>query len=80
MKLWIGEYIRTYRQDMKLTQETLAGVAGISQGQLSKIENGEADPGFHELLLMLQFMHRSMNDILRGYQPAPITLGPKGGD
>ncbi len=80
MKLWVGEYVRTYRLDMKVPQETLAAVAGISQGQLSRIENCEVDPGFHELLMMLQFLHRTMNDILRGYQPAPITLAPKGRD
>ena len=80
MKYWIGEYIRTYRNDSKLTQETLGQVAHVSQGQMSKIENCEADIGFHELLTMLRFMGRNMNDVLNGYDPAPIVLGPKGGD
>lgn len=38
----IGEKIRKFRTDKQMNTVTLAARAGISQGQLSKIENGKA--------------------------------------
>lgn len=35
----IGSKLKKYRQDLKLTVETLAGLAGIKRSWLSQIEN-----------------------------------------
>ena len=45
----IGERIREARRKRLMTQDVLAATAGISQKQLSKIENDEVDPRFSTL-------------------------------
>jgi transcriptional regulator with XRE-family HTH domain len=45
----IGERIREERRKRLMTQDVLAATAGISQKQLSKIENDEVDPRFSTL-------------------------------
>ena len=74
MKYWVGEYIRVYRARQKITQEALGAVAGISQGQMSKIEKCEADPGIHELLVMLKYLGKSITDVVDGCGPARLDL------
>jgi transcriptional regulator with XRE-family HTH domain len=46
----IGRRLRTERTRRFLTQEQLAQKAGISQKQLSKIENDEVEPRFSTIL------------------------------
>jgi len=41
----LHDRIKATRQALKLSQEALAGLLGISQGHLSKIERGLIDPG-----------------------------------
>ena len=40
MKLSIAENIRSYRRDMRLTQEQLAEALGVTVGAVSKWESG----------------------------------------
>lgn len=56
MKYWIGERIRQARVVQGLTQAHLGGEIGYNQSYISKMEQGERDPGFHKVLLMLQVM------------------------
>ena len=44
-----GERVREERRRRLMTQDVLAATAGISQKQLSKIENDEVDPRFSTL-------------------------------
>lgn len=74
MKYWVGKHVRMYRLAKNLTQEALGEVAGISQGRMSKIESCEVDPGFHELLVMLQFMGKHITDVVEDYGPARLNL------
>lgn len=64
MKYWVGEYLRRHRVTKKMTQAHLAGVAGMCQGTLSKVEQGELDPGFHAVLVMLHYMHVPVSSIV----------------
>ena len=45
----VGERVREFRQDLRLTMEQLADDAGLSIGMLSKVENGQTSPSFATL-------------------------------
>ncbi|KZE64056.1 hypothetical protein AWM68_13190 [Fictibacillus phosphorivorans] len=45
----MGERIRFYRMNKKLSITTLASLAGISKGHLSNIENNGSNPSIHIL-------------------------------
>lgn len=68
----LGDQIRTFRVARMLTQEQLAAVVGISQSELSKIENGVAIPSletFDELANAFQITPSfliSLTDAPRG--------------
>lgn len=49
----IGEKIKRYRKNKKLTLDALAKRVGSSSGYLSEVETGKKQPG-SELLLLLQ--------------------------
>lgn len=40
----IGEYIRTRRKFLKITQQELADIAGVGVNTLIKMERGEGNP------------------------------------
>lgn len=40
---------RVFREAVKMSQEKLADLSGISQGKVSKIENGKANPEYATL-------------------------------
>jgi transcriptional regulator with XRE-family HTH domain len=50
----IGRRLRAERTRRFLTQEQLAQKAGISQKQLSKIENNEVEPRFSTILSLAE--------------------------
>lgn len=56
MKYWIGEHIREARRKKGLTQAELARAIGRKQSYLSKLEAKLRDPGFHEVLMLLQVL------------------------
>jgi transcriptional regulator with XRE-family HTH domain len=49
-----GERVREERRRRLMTQDVLAATAGISQKQLSKIENDEVDPRFSTIRKIAQ--------------------------
>ncbi len=48
-----GEYLKTRRKELKLSQQTVAEMAGITQGSYSKIETSFFEPGIHSGLRIL---------------------------
>jgi transcriptional regulator with XRE-family HTH domain len=60
----IGARIRELRGTM--LQEELAGILGISQGQLSKIEHGKLGPTAEVLLRLVEKFGTSSDWILTG--------------
>ena len=60
----IGLRVRTIRGDLR--QEELAAYLRIRQGQLSKIERGNAAPSIEVLILLSERFHKSIDWILRG--------------
>ena len=53
----IGREVRTFRKQQNLTVAQLADLAGLSQGMLSKIENGNTSPS----LATLQVLARALS-------------------
>ena len=46
----IPERLRAYRESRNLTQKELSALTGITQADLSKIENGNANPSLNTLM------------------------------
>ncbi len=64
MKYWIGKRLRLFRREKELKQSILGSVAGMCQSDVSRMENGELDPGFHSVMAMLQVMGRKLSEVV----------------
>jgi transcriptional regulator with XRE-family HTH domain len=62
----IGRRLRTERTRRFLTQTQLAQKAGISQKQLSKIENDEVEPRFSTILSLAEALGADPEIFLEG--------------
>ncbi len=62
----IGRRLRTERTRRFLTQDQLAEKAGISQKQLSKIENDDVEPRFSTILSLAQALEVEPEIFLEG--------------
>ena len=71
----IGVRVRELRQAAGLTTVALAEQAGISQGQLSKIENGKAALSVTVLARLGQFFDRPVGYLLQSVDEMPRVLG-----
>lgn len=60
----IGLYLRMVRVARGLRLKTVADAAGCSEGLLSKIENGKADPSLRVLQRVCAFHQMTMGDLL----------------
>ena len=58
-----GERVREERRKRLMTQDVLAATAGISQKQLSKIENDEVDPRFSTIRKIAQALDIEPSDL-----------------
>ena len=58
-----GERVREERRRRLMTQDVLATTAGISQKQLSKIENDEVDPRFSTIRKIAQALDVEPSDL-----------------
>jgi transcriptional regulator with XRE-family HTH domain len=58
-----GERVRKERRRRLMTQDVLAATAGISQKQLSKIENDEVDPRFSTIRKIAQALDVEPSDL-----------------
>ena len=52
----IGGYIARKRKEQNLTQEQLAQVTGINQANISRLENGTANPSLRTLKRLAEGM------------------------
>ncbi len=60
----IGRKVRAERTKRFMTQEVLAHAAGISQKQLSKIENNEVDPRFSTILKLAEVLEVEPSELV----------------
>jgi len=69
MKYWVGERICLLRSMKRLTQGNLSAEVGISQGYLSKLEQGRFDPGFHLVLRIARVLGCTIQELAEGDGP-----------
>ncbi len=70
-----GRRIRELRKSLGLTSVDLANRAGISQGQLSKIENGKAVISVATLAGLCQVLDRPLSYLFQKEEEIPRVLG-----
>ena len=68
LELTIGQQVKKFRQEMALTNPELARNAGISQGMLSKIENGQTSPSLATLKALSAALNVPITALFRGYE------------
>ena len=61
----VGVWIRALRKAEKMSAVELASKAGISQGQLSKIENGKATISIKNLTSLCDILDRPLSDLFQ---------------
>lgn len=64
----IGKQVKAHRLEMALTIPELARNAGISQGMLSKIENGQISPSLATLRALSLALNVPITALFRGYE------------
>ena len=60
----LGEALKTYRTNCKMTQEFVAESIGVSRQAVSKWENGTSDPSTSNLLALAKLYGVSAEEIL----------------
>lgn len=63
-KISLGEALKTYRMNCKMTQEFVAESLGVSRQAVSKWENGTSDPSTSNLLALTKLYGVSAEEIL----------------
>lgn len=71
----VGERVRELRQAAGITAVVLASQAGLSQGQLSKIENGKAALSVKTLARLCRIFDRPVGYLFQSFDEMPRVLG-----
>ena len=71
----VGARVRELRQSAGITAVVLAGQAGLSQGQLSKIENGKATLSVKTLARLCRIFDRPVGYLFQSLHEMPRVLG-----
>ena len=71
----VGARVRELRQAAGITAVVLADRAGLSQGQLSKIENGKATLSVKTLARLCHIFDRPVGYLFQSYDEMPRVLG-----
>lgn len=79
LEITIGQQVRKFRQEMALTNPELARNAGISQGMLSKIENGQTSASLSTLRALSSALNVPITALFRGYEKAGEATFVKAG-
>jgi transcriptional regulator with XRE-family HTH domain len=79
LEITIGQQVKKFRHEMALTNPELARNAGISQGMLSKIENGQTSPSLATLRALSGALNVPITALFRGYEKAGEATFVKAG-
>jgi len=71
----VGARVRELRQAAGITAMVLAGQAGLSQGQLSKIENGKVALSVKTLARLCRIFDRPVGYLFQSFDEMPRVLG-----
>ncbi|OON99008.1 MAG: transcriptional regulator [Epulopiscium sp. Nele67-Bin004] len=61
----IGEAIKEYRQNCKLTQQFVAEAIGVSKKAVAKWEKGTSDPSTVDLIALAKLFNVSVEDLIK---------------
>ena len=67
-KISLGEALKTYRTNCKMTQEFVAEHLGVSRQAVSKWENGTSDPSTSNLLALAKLYGIRAEELLKEVQ------------
>lgn len=62
----VGEAIKSYREQCKMTQELLAERLGVSRQAVSKWESNASEPSTANLIALARLFSVTVDDLLRG--------------
>ena len=79
MNQTLGNRIAETRRAKSMTQEELAERLGISAQAVSKWENDVSCPDISLLPTLARELGLTLDELLTGKQPAPVTLPPRRG-
>jgi len=68
LEIAIGRQVREYRRQLGLTVVEVAGLAGLSPGMLSKIENGQTSPSLATLRGLSEALNVPVTAFFRKYE------------
>ncbi|HEU4701258.1 MAG TPA: helix-turn-helix transcriptional regulator [Conexibacter sp.] len=71
----LGRVIRDARRARDLSQEAVAGAAGVHPNQVGRLERGEADVYTSTMLRIVEGIGVSLSDLARAYETA-LAGGP----
>ena len=75
----LGHRVRTLREERGLTQQTLAGAAGIATDMVSRLENGHySSPGLRTLLRVADGMGVTVSMLLPDVHAVAQSATPEG--
>ncbi|MDF2821436.1 MAG: hypothetical protein K0R15_1877 [Clostridiales bacterium] len=74
MKINLGDNIQKFRKESGMTQEQLASAMGVTEGAVSKWENGYSNPDIELIPELADFFEVSV-DVLLGYEWTKHSLG-----
>jgi len=60
-----GKDLRAARRRAKLSQDELARLSGVSQGEISVIEAGAREPGILRVICLARALHMEPADLVR---------------
>jgi len=77
-----GDRIREIREELKITQDKLAELTGLSKGFLSEVENNKRNTSSENLLKIANVLGASVDYLLRGEEKdstrkVPVTIPPE---
>ena len=64
----LGEVLKQYREECKMTQEFVAESIGVSRQAVSKWETGASDPSTSNLLTLAKLFNTTAEELLREVQ------------
>ncbi|MGC4960868.1 helix-turn-helix domain-containing protein [Gordonia sp. DT101] len=70
----LGTTIREVRKTRGLTMVQLAESAGVSQGLISQVENGRADPSLETLRRIAEALGAPLFDLFQDGAPSPVNV------
>jgi transcriptional regulator with XRE-family HTH domain len=72
----LGDRIRKFRTRLNLSQESAAHQIGRSEGWLLQVENGRADPGYTDLLVLAPVLGVHISELVPGELAAECESQP----